>query len=146
MLQLGSGVWAATLAQLRSCGAGRTECVTFWTGPAEEPDRVDRMVHPIHTATPAHYAPDPRWLHQFFVDLRRERRSARGQVHTHGFRASHSPTDDAYPLVSTAGFLSLVVPRFAMRQPTPDELFLVEAIGDGSWRRIDPSARIGGMA
>jgi hypothetical protein len=38
---------------------------------------------------------------------------AAGQVHTHPTDASHSSTDDHYPLVTLCGALSLVIPDFA---------------------------------
>jgi hypothetical protein len=36
-------------------------------------------------------------------------------VHAHPTDAFHSPTDDTYPIVTTVGGLSIVVPDFARR-------------------------------
>ena len=144
MLRLGHGVWTETVVQLRDCGDGRNECVVYWTGPLSDDDIVDRVVHPEHTAAPGHYAPTQPWLQRFWVSLHHERRTVRGQVHTHGGRAFHSRTDDEYPLVHTTGFLSLVVSDFA-RSPGSVGLYLVEMGADGQWRRAAVADRISGI-
>jgi hypothetical protein len=146
MLSLGHGVWTDTLVQLRDCGDSRNECVVYWTGPLESDGLVDRAVHPEHTAAPGHYAPTQEWLQRFFVSLHRERRTVRGQVHTHGGQAFHSGTDDEYPLVHTTGFLSLVVPDFARSPSRASELYLVEMGSDGRWRHAAFGEHITGAA
>jgi hypothetical protein len=37
------------------------------------------------------------------------------QIHSHPSEAYHSETDDTYPIATTAGALSIVVPDFAIR-------------------------------
>lgn len=59
---------------------GRSECVAYWSGPIDQGGVVDALVHPRHSATPAHYAPDQHWLHEFFIDLVRTGRTVRAQV------------------------------------------------------------------
>ena len=113
MLRLLGAIWSDTLEHLRGCGRDRAECVAFWTGSVDAPDVVDGVVHPVHVATPDDYGIDEKWLHQLHLDLYRQRRTLRAQVHTHRGRAFHSKTDDTFPAVNVAGFLSLVVPRFA---------------------------------
>jgi len=144
MLRASSSVWTGTLEQFRRCGEGCRECVTYWTGPRDEPGRVDAVVHPLHTAGPGSYQIDDRWLHTFWVELGRSGRSVRVQVHTHAFDAFHSRTDDLWPIVHMPGFLSLVVPSFAMRF-TRDQLFLVEIDQAGMWNKVDLDARIEGI-
>ena len=39
-----------------------------------------------------------------------------GQIHTHPTDAYHSDTDDTYPIATTLGAISVVIPYFA-RQP-----------------------------
>jgi hypothetical protein len=130
------------LRELRACGAGRNECVAYWVGPADDAAFVDAVVHPEHTATPAHYEIDQTWLHHFWLGLARTSRCVRVQVHTHGGRAGHSLTDDRWPLVHTAGFLSLVVPHFAAGASHGNEMFLAELDSGGIWRSVSPRERL----
>jgi hypothetical protein len=73
-------------------------------------------------------------MHQLWVELARSGRSLRAQIHTHPGAAGHSACDDAYPAVHTAGFVSLVVPRFAHPPVHPRQIHasVLEATG---WRR-----------
>lgn len=145
MLELGRGVWAATLAQLRDHGQGRDECVVYWTASQDQIALADGVVHPEHDATPWHYAPTQNWLNEFFASLVQDRRSVVAQVHTHRTVAFHSPTDDKYPLVHVPGYLSLVVPNFASRTPGIEELFLKEIAPDGTWHEVRLTDRIAGL-
>jgi hypothetical protein len=56
------------------------------------------------------------------------------QVHTHPGAAYHSTTDDAFPLIHSPGFLSLVIPRFAQGPIGFGDAFLAEIQPDGGWR------------
>jgi hypothetical protein len=103
------------LNTLRGCGRGRDECVVLGTGPVDAPRVVDAIVHPVHVASPRFYEIDGAWLTSFWVLLARERRAIRMQIHTHGGVAFHSETDDAWPIIQTVGFLSLVLPDHAAR-------------------------------
>jgi hypothetical protein len=51
-------------------------------------------------------------LHALNVWLYQEQQVLAVQIHTHPGKAYHSETDDAFPIVTTLGGLSLVVPRF----------------------------------
>jgi hypothetical protein len=64
------------------------------------------------------------------------------QVHTHGRRAFHSATDDAFPIVQTPGFLSLVLPWFAMGPVGLDDAFLVTLEHGGRWRELEPAREL----
>jgi len=142
VLALDAGIWDATLDQLRRCGAGRAECVVYWTAAVNTQDRIDSLVHPAHTASAGHYELDPAWLHRFWVELDLQGRTARAQVHTHLGPAFHSSTDDTFPLVHMPGFLSLVIP-VAAAEPLADALlWLAEIDGGGRWRRVALNERI----
>ncbi len=142
---VGSEIWRASLEQFRRCGKGRRECVVYWLGPAEDPSTIDEIVHPVHDASPMHYEVDSKWLTAFLFELGRRRRSVLVQVHTHGGRAFHSPTDDEYPIVQSEGFLSLVLPAFAMRPLRGDELFLARLDGVGEWREVAVGDHLDGI-
>lgn len=112
---MNEGLLRESLDILRACGRGRDECVVLGTGPAGATGIIDAIVHPVHVAHPQFYEIDGRWLTSFWISLARERRSIRMQVHTHSGVAFHSETDDAWPIIQTAGFLSLVLPFHAAR-------------------------------
>jgi hypothetical protein len=143
VLTVGPGVWSATLEQFQRCGRGRAECVVYWLARLEAPDVVDTVVHPDHTATAGMYSVKSDWLTPFFIRLHSERRTVRVQVHTHCYEAFHSVTDDAWPLVTTPGFLSLVLPEFARGPLHHDDFFLVELDPSGEWNRIDVRENVG---
>lgn len=54
-------------------------------------------------------------LHRLNVWLYENKERLAIQVHSHPTEAFHSDTDDAYPMVTTRGGLSVVVPDFALR-------------------------------
>jgi hypothetical protein len=55
-------------------------------------------------------------LHRVNVWLYERRMTLIAQLHSHPDEAYHSTTDDTYPIATTTGSLSLVVPNFA-REP-----------------------------
>jgi hypothetical protein len=57
----------------------------------------------------------PEELHRLNVWLYENRRVLVAQIHSHPTDAYHSDTDDDYPIATTVGGLSLVVPDFAVR-------------------------------
>lgn len=128
---------AESFAHFRRCGENRRECILFWTGPLDQPDLVDEVEHPFHRATSVSCEVDSAWVTSFFFQLRRERRTARIQLHTHPDEAWHSQTDDTYALVPAPGFLSLVIPNFAAGAVSLEDAFLVEMSATGEWEPIE---------
>ncbi len=113
MILVSSGVVAATLDTLRSCGGGRRECLVYWTAPLGG-EEVCAIIHPRHLSSVVGVAVDGPWATSFFIDLVRTGTFAIAQVHTHpGASVQHSVTDDEHVLVSSAGYVSIVIPDFA---------------------------------
>jgi hypothetical protein len=131
-----------SVEHLRACGRGRTECVVYWLGPLDHPDTIDEVLHPAHTATAGGYDVDGRWLNQRWLRLARERRELRAQVHTHPGAAYHSSRDDAMAALQTEGFLSLVIPDFALGGDPLTGAHLTERTADGRWHPVDPATRL----
>jgi proteasome lid subunit RPN8/RPN11 len=94
------------------------------------------VVHPEHVASAVGFQVDEQWLNRFWVDLAERGEGIRVQVHTHPGAAYHSATDDAFPILSTPDFLSLVIPRFAQGGATFDGAFLARLGADGTWREV----------
>jgi proteasome lid subunit RPN8/RPN11 len=134
--QLNREVLEQTFEHLRRCGAGRRECVVYLTGPVDQPDVVDGVVHPHHTASAVGYDLDSAAIAELWRELAAERRSIRVQVHTHPGPAYHSSRDDALAIVHTPDFLSLVIPRFAEGDVGLEGAFLAARDGAGQWVEV----------
>jgi hypothetical protein len=143
LVSLDKGLLQQTLVELRTCGADCAECVVFWTGPVAEPELVDGLLHPRHTSVRGGYEIDEDWLADIWPALAGEGRAIRCQVHTHPRDAFHSATDDAFPIVHSVGFLSLVIPRFARPPQTLADAYLARLESDGGWSSHDPRAMLG---
>jgi hypothetical protein len=131
-----------TFAHFRQCGQGMRECQVLWVSPWSAPDTITEVVHPKHPAKYGGIDVDPKWLHQFWEILAREKSGVRVQVHTHPRVAFHSETDDAFPMIHTAGFLSLVIPDFAQGPIGFEQSFLAELQKEGHWQEVSVSERL----
>lgn len=134
-LRLARGVLQTTFRALRECGRAECECAVYWTGPAAQ-FLVDGVEHPIHKRSPFGYEVDDSWLMAFWKQLAASQRSVRAQVHTHPGEAFHSASDDKWPIVSQVGFLSIVIPDFAIGDPSLDRAWVGRLQTDGKWSRL----------
>jgi hypothetical protein len=100
------------------------------------PDLVDGQDHPAHRRSPVEYEIDNGWLTRYWFRLARERRAVRAQIHTHPGMAFHSATDDQFPVVSQPGFISIVIPNFAMGTVSFDDAWVGRLEANGRWRAI----------
>ena len=62
------------------------------------------------------------------------------QLHSHPTDAYHSETDDAYPIATTAGAFSLVVPDFAARPFSLHESAVYRLVPGDGWLEFPASA------
>jgi hypothetical protein len=125
-----------TFQHFRTCGEGRNECQVLWTSSWHSPFAIDAAIHPKHTGHFGGFVLEDRWLNSFWLDLARESRGVRIQVHTHPREAFHSETDDNFPIVHTPGFLSLVIPDFGLTQPSFDRAYLARLDEKGKWNKV----------
>jgi hypothetical protein len=141
LLHVATNIVAATFRKLRECGDERFECVVYWIGAAEDPV-VDGIEHPIHMRLPCCFVVDDAWLTDFWKRLAALRRSVKVQIHTHPGPAFHSTTDDTWPIVSQAGFLSIVIPDFAVGTPSLDRAWVGRLRTDGKWEQLDSAMEV----
>ena len=127
---------------LRECGEGQRECQVVWIGPWSAPQVVTSVVHPVHQAYGDGFELSDSWISRFFTYLSETKQGIRVQVHTHPGRAFHSATDDGWPIVSTPGFQSLVIPRFAQGDVGFEGAYLAELDAEGAWRELPCLSRI----
>ena len=125
-----------TFAHFRDCGRGRRECQVLWVSPWDAPETITKVIHPRHTAHFGGFVLDDRWLNDFWFSLAQDNLGIRIQVHTHPGEAFHSPTDDAFPIIHTMGFLSLVIPNFASGPVGFDDAYLTEIQEGGHWQEV----------
>lgn len=131
-----------SFAIFRSCGGNQRECQLYWLSEWETPLDLVEVSHPRHTASACGLSIDSGWINKFWNDLSQRRRSVHVQVHTHPGAAFHSAVDDAFPLLCHAGFLSLVIPDFAMGPVGFERAYLTELQPDGGWSEVAIESRL----
>jgi hypothetical protein len=131
-----------TFATFRSCGENQRECQLYWLSAWDNPLVLTEVVHPKHWSSRYGLRIESDWINQFWNDMAERGLGVRIQVHTHPSEAFHSATDDAYPLLFDAGFLSLVIPDFAMGPVGFRNAYLTEIQPDGSWQQVAITERI----
>jgi hypothetical protein len=137
-----NSVLSRTFEQFRRCGRGRTECQALWISAWQSPALISEVIHPKHSSHGQGFILDSEWLSAFWLDLARRASGIRVQVHTHPGEAFHSPTDDAYPIIHSPRFLSLVVPNFALGPISLSDTYLAEIDDQGRWREVPISSRL----
>ena len=142
LYQLPRHMLRETFAHFRSCGRGRRECQVLWAGPWSTPNSITQLYHPKHEAHAGGFVLADDWLNEFWLSLAREGLGIRVQVHTHPNEAFHSPTDDAFPIIHTIGFLSLVIPNFGCGPVGFQDAYLTEIQADGRWREVPIEERL----
>jgi hypothetical protein len=129
----------------RACGRAECECAVFWTG-SRDTDEVDGVEHPVHRRSPYGYDVDDSWLTDFWKRLVISQKTIKAQMHTHPAAAFHSATDDRWPIVSQPGFLSIVIPNFAIGEVSLEDAWIGQLGEDGTWRRVSPVRRVIALA
>lgn len=133
-LRLGPAVLDRVLTQVRSCGAGRNECVLYVTAALSAPNEALDVIHPAHEASPVSADVDGTELQRVWSWLRARGQRVVLQVHTHPGGAHHSGIDDEYPVVHSVGFRSLVLAQFGAHGLRGAHLAIYQ--GAGRWRPI----------
>jgi hypothetical protein len=141
-LRIPRALFAETFSRLRVCGRGRAECQVLWIGPWADPTVVTEIVHPAHQADFDGFKLEDTWINGFWCQLAARQMGIRAQVHTHPGAAFHSPTDDAFPISHLPGFLSLVIPSFALGPVSLADSYLAELGPDGRFHERDPAKRL----
>ncbi|MGI8413458.1 MAG: Mov34/MPN/PAD-1 family protein [Solirubrobacteraceae bacterium] len=109
-----------TIVSLRQAGKQGFERFVLWSGVIDDDRVVIRTAHvPDQTAYKTTLGlmvrVEGEALHELNHWLYKHRETLAAQVHAHPTDAFHSSTDDAYPIVTVLGGLSIVVPDFARR-------------------------------
>jgi hypothetical protein len=140
--RVSKAILSQTFEHFRSCGRGQRECQALWISAWRSPETITDVVHPAHRAHAQGFVLDDLWLNRFWLELAEQDKGIRVQIHTHPRDAFHSATDDAFPIIHTPGFLSLVIPNFAIGPIGLREAFLTEIENDGLWREVRCEQRL----
>jgi hypothetical protein len=140
-LKVAGDVLPATFKFLRDCGRGECECAVYWTGPSTD-GAVDDVEHPVHARSALGYEVESSWLTDFWKRLAAAKRSVKAQIHTHPGEAFHSASDDCWPIVSQAGFISIVLPNFAIGPPSLENAWVGVILRDGHWKRLASASEV----
>ena len=128
---------------LREAGHDGNERFILWTGIVRDGRLLVRTMHvPKQTAyrlsSGLCVRVEADELHRLNVWLYEHRERLAIQVHSHPTEAFHSDTDDAYPMVTTRGGLSLVVPDFARYGVRGPDTALYR-LSQAGWQALSPA-------
>lgn len=128
-----------TLEFLREVGKAGREGFVLWAGAfdGETRFRFTSMIVPEQRAMATEsgllVAVDGEALFEVNKGVHSRSEILGAQIHSHPTDAYHSSTDDAYPLVTLVGALSVVVPHFARNAPADMDSW--------AWYRLSRKAR-----
>lgn len=140
--RVSQSVVKATFEYFRHCGAGQRECQALWISSWKERAIISEVIHPQHSSTAVGFQLDDDWMTELWARLALHDKGVCIQVHTHPGAAFHSAIDDAFPIIRSAGFLSLVIPNFGLGSIGFDKAFLAEIQVDGGWSAVAVSDRM----
>jgi len=131
---------------LQDAGAKGNEALIVWVGTFSE-DRTfevkDAIAPPqraVNTGTGCCVVIDKAGLFALSKYLERNAFLVGAQVHAHPDDAYHSDTDDAFPVATLAGALSLVLPRFAAAGWDTASVATFQLSRSGEWVELKASA------
>ena len=130
-------------SHLREVGSHGLEGFSLWAGKRYGSIfQVQTNIVPFQTA---HRTPNgvcvsvgPDELHRINVWLYNHRLTLFAQLHSHPTTAYHSETDDMFPIATTLGSLSIVVPDFARRPFSLLQSAVYRLLPDCGWALVEP--------
>ena len=104
-----------TQAFMRRNGKDDIECIVLWAGKILDLStfQVTRAIFPVQKGTLVTVNVDEEEIKRIDDETRLRGEVIGAQLHTHPTSAFHSDTDDATPIISKVGALSIVIPYFA---------------------------------
>lgn len=130
-----------TYEHMRKAGAQGLEGAALFFGQSKDAEfRIRYAVIPsqkalsieeglLYSIPPEEIYRINRWMYQKNLEMI-------AQIHSHPGRAYHSPTDDAYAIVTRIGGLSIVVPNFAKDEPAVSDWAVYRLVGQQQWEEL----------
>ncbi len=130
-------------AHLRRVGRAGFEGFALWAGVVEgQSFTVRQTIIPVQKGIKAEEGVcvrvEAEELHRINVWLHEHGCTLIAQIHSHPTDAYHSETDDAYPIVTTLGGISIVVPDFAKRSFVLEECAVYRLMPGEGWIELSP--------
>ena len=133
---------AAAYQLMRTAGHQHVEGVALFAGKESgETFTVSETIVPKQYALSIEqgllYSVPGEELHRINVHLYERELALISQIHSHPNAAFHSETDDAYPIVTTVGGLSIVVPDFAFGPITVESWAVYRLSSENVWTEVN---------
>lgn len=129
------------LAWMYNAGRKHLEGVALWAGIRDgNTFYIKRTIIPEQSAGSIEdgliYVVNGEELHRISLELFDTGMRLIAQIHSHPGEAYHSDTDDAYPIVTVAGGISIVVPNFATGGLKLSEWAVYRFIPNEGWMEL----------
>jgi hypothetical protein len=129
--------------QLRQIGQRGLEGFSLWAGEMRGTSFFVRVnIVPAQTGHRSEsgvcVSVGPQELHRINMWLYENRMSIIVQIHTHPTDAYHSETDDAFPIATTNGCISIVIPNFARQPFALHHCAVYRLKGQAGWVELSP--------
>lgn len=136
------GLWEMTWCGLCDRGRGRVESAAVWAGKRDGKIEVVEGVYFLDDFAGGlqrrgYHLVTPEALAKLFAQLQKERRVLIADVHTHptGW-VGLSEIDKEHPIEFRPGIHAIVLPFFALPEPSLKTAGVHEYKGDGKWRTL----------
>jgi hypothetical protein len=129
-----------TQAALQNAGEQGFECFVLWCGEVADRQLLVQTAHvpaqkAYKTSNGLLVRVEGDALHALNRWLFEHHQTLAAQIHAHPTSAYHSDTDDAYPIMTTLGGLSIVVPNFAEAGVLTNRTAFYR-LGPRGWKRV----------
>ncbi len=141
-------VWRRLTAKLRERGRGESrESGAFLLGYIE-PKGAARIADfvlyddlDLHSLDSGIVRFDGKYFGRLWAICRERKLTVVADVHVHPGESEQSNSDRAYPMVSQAGHIALILPRFARSPLFREEIGIYRYLGGGAWHTVPHTQR-----
>jgi hypothetical protein len=134
--------WEMTWSGLRDRGHGNVESVAVWAGKRDGTTEIVEGIYFLNDFSGGlqhrgyHFVP-PEALAKLFAQLQKDRRVLIADVHTHPTSwVGLSEIDKEHPIEFRPGIHEIVLPSFALPDPSLQAAGFHEYKGNGKWRTL----------
>lgn len=127
---------------LRKTGKKSYEAVALFAGQVEgNKVFIKEVIYPMQKSSRSfyglNYKVDGEELHRINLWLYKNKLKLVAQIHSHPKEAYHSETDDEFPMITTLGGLSIVVPFFAKSPLNYLEWAYFRLLSETRWEELN---------
>ncbi len=140
-------LWQRLRAQLRDRGRNRTrESGAFLLG-RREGDQLRIVDFVLYDDLDPHCLDsgivhfDGRYFSELWAICKARCLSVVADVHVHPDSSAQSESDRAHPMISKAGHIALIIPRFAAGSPPRCDIGIYRYLGGKRWATVPPGDR-----